>query len=86
MLDVSSAESGGRPPVTQSLSAYKINERTVSELKRILAAHKGESPVRMRVQTPAKTVLYELGFLVDPTSIASDIKGTFGPDAWQGAA
>ncbi|MET9478648.1 hypothetical protein ACFYWN_28740 [Streptomyces sp. NPDC002917] len=40
----------------------------------------------MRVQTPAKTVLYELGFLVDPTSIASDIKGTFGPDAWQGAA
>ncbi|WP_326827692.1 hypothetical protein [Streptomyces sp. NBC_01751] len=37
MLDVSSAESGGRPPVTQSLSAYKINERTVSELKRILA-------------------------------------------------
>ncbi|WP_326606499.1 hypothetical protein OG930_32820 [Streptomyces sp. NBC_01799] len=40
----------------------------------------------MRVQTPAKTVLYVLGFLVDPTSIASDIKGTFGPDAWQGAA
>ncbi|WP_406344555.1 OB-fold nucleic acid binding domain-containing protein [Streptomyces sp. NBC_01578] len=86
VLDVSSAESGGRPPVTLSFSSYKINERTVSELKRILAAHKGESPVRMRVQTPAKTVLYELGFLVDPTSIASDIKGTFGPDAWQGAA
>jgi DNA polymerase-3 subunit alpha len=86
VLDVSSAESGGRPPVTLSFPAYKINEPTVAELKRILAAHKGESPVRMRVQTPAKTVLYELGFLVDPTSVASDIKGTFGPDAWQGAA
>ncbi|MET7313252.1 DNA polymerase III subunit alpha [Streptomyces sp. NPDC005571] len=86
VLDVSSAESGGRPPVTLSFPAYKINERTVAELKRILTAHKGESPVRMRVQTPAKTVLYELGFLVDPTSVASDIKGTFGPDAWQGAA
>lgn len=86
VLDVSSAESGGRPPVTLSFPAHKINEPTVSELKRILTAHKGESPVRMRVQTPAKTVLYELGFLVDPTSIASDIKGTFGPDAWQGVA
>ncbi|MET9470501.1 MULTISPECIES: DNA polymerase III subunit alpha [unclassified Streptomyces] len=86
VLDVSSAESGGRPPVTLSFPAHKINEPTVAELKRILAAHKGENPVRMRVQTPAKTVVYELGFLVDPTSVASDIKGTFGPDAWQGAA
>ncbi|MFV5998099.1 hypothetical protein ACNPQM_38430 [Streptomyces sp. NPDC056231] len=83
---MSSAESGGRPPVTLSFPAYKINERTVAELKRILTAHKGESPVRMRVQTPTKTVLYELGFLVVPTSVASDIKGTFGPDAWQGVA
>ncbi|MFD9224536.1 DNA polymerase III subunit alpha [Streptomyces sp. NPDC060064] len=86
VLDVSSAESGGRPPVMLSFPAYKINEPTVTELKRILSAHKGESPVRMRIQTPAKTVLYELGFLVDPTSVASDIKGTFGPDAWMGVA
>ncbi|WP_371605075.1 DNA polymerase III subunit alpha (plasmid) [Streptomyces sp. NBC_01220] len=85
MLDVSSAESGGRPPVTLSFPAYRINQPTVTELKRILAAHKGETPVRMRVEAPTKTVLYELGFLVDPTSVASDIKGTFGPDAWQGA-
>ncbi|WP_405667992.1 DNA polymerase III subunit alpha [Streptomyces sp. NBC_00055] len=86
VLDVSSAESGGRPPVTLSFSSFKINERTVAELKRILTAHKGESPVRMRVQAPAKTVVYELGFLVDPTSVASDIKGTFGPEAWVGVA
>ncbi|MGW3763095.1 DNA polymerase III subunit alpha [Streptomyces sp. NPDC005131] len=84
VLDVSSAESGGRPPVTLSFPAHKINEPTVAELKRILTAHKGESPVRMRVQTPVKTVVYELGFLVDQTSVASDIKGTFGPEAWVG--
>jgi DNA polymerase-3 subunit alpha len=86
VLDVSSAESGGRPPVMLSFPAHKINEPTVAELKRILTAHKGESPVRMRVNTPAKTVVYELGFLVDPTAAASDIKGAFGPDVWMGVA
>ncbi|AJF70412.1 DNA polymerase III subunit alpha [Streptomyces vietnamensis] len=86
ILDVSSAETGGRPPVMLSFPYYKINEPTVIRLKRILSAHKGETPVRMKVQTPTKTVLYELGFLVDPTSVASDIKGTFGPDAWAGVA
>ncbi|WP_328403967.1 DNA polymerase III subunit alpha [Streptomyces sp. NBC_00390] len=85
-LDVSSAESGGRPPVMLAFPSYRVNEPAVAELKRILSAHKGESPVRMRVLTPQKTVIYELGFLVDPTSVASDIKGTFGPDVWMGVA
>ncbi|GAA2652474.1 DNA polymerase III subunit alpha [Streptomyces spororaveus] len=85
-LDISSAEHGGKPPVLLSFRSHKIHEKTVRELRRILRAHPGESPVRMRVRTPDKTVVYELGFLVDPTSVASDIKGTFGPDAWQGVA
>ncbi|WP_331745890.1 DNA polymerase III subunit alpha [Streptomyces virginiae] len=85
-LDVSSAESGRKPPVLLSFRSHKMHEKTVRELRRILKAHPGESPVRMRVQTPDKTVVYELGFLVDPPSVASDIKGTFGPDAWQGVA
>ncbi|MFF1560530.1 DNA polymerase III subunit alpha [Streptomyces sp. NPDC058279] len=83
-LDVSSAEHGGRPPVLLSFRAHRMHEKTIRELKRILQAHPGESPVRMRVQSPDKTVVYELGFLVDPPSVASDIKGTFGADAWQG--
>ncbi|WP_053691693.1 DNA polymerase III subunit alpha [Streptomyces sp. WM6372] len=85
-LDVSSAEHGGKPPVLLSFRSHKMHEKTVRELRRILKAHPGESPVRMRVQTPDKTIVYELGFLVDPPSVASDIKGTFGPDAWQGVA
>ncbi|MFJ7947820.1 DNA polymerase III subunit alpha [Streptomyces sp. NPDC096354] len=86
VLDVSSAEHGGRPPVQLSFLAHRVNEPTVQELKRILSAHKGESPVRLQVRTPVKTVVYELGFEVDPTSVASDIKGTFGTDAWLGVA
>jgi DNA polymerase III subunit alpha len=85
-VDISSAEHGGRPPVQLNFRSHKINEKSVKDLKRILTAHKGESPVRLRVQTPDKTAVYELGFLVDPLSIASDIKGTFGPDVWLGVS
>lgn len=85
-LDVSSAEHGGKPPVLLSFRSHRVHEKTVRELRRILRAHPGETPVRMRVQGPDKTIVYELGFLVDPPSVASDIKGTFGPDAWQGVA
>jgi DNA polymerase-3 subunit alpha len=85
-LDISSAEHGGRPPVQLSFRSHRVHEKTVKDLKRILSAHKGENPVRLRVLTPDKTVVYELGFLVDPPSVASDIKGTFGPDAWLGIA
>lgn len=86
VLDVSSAESGKRPPVQLALPYHRVNESNVQRLKSILAAHKGESPVRLQVRTPGKTVVYELGFLVDPASVASDIKGTFGPDTWVGVA
>ncbi|WP_329457454.1 DNA polymerase III subunit alpha [Streptomyces sp. NBC_01497] len=86
VLDVSSAESGGKPPVVLAFQSHKISEPSIAELKRILTAHRGDSPVRMRVQAPQKTVLYELGYTVDPTSVASDIKGAFGPDAWIGVA
>ncbi|MFI6686625.1 DNA polymerase III subunit alpha [Streptomyces sp. NPDC050485] len=85
-LDVSSAENGGRPPVQLFLRAHQVNPPTVQKLKGILSAHRGESPVRLQVRTPDKTVVYELGYLVDPTSVASDVKGTFGPDAWIGVA
>jgi DNA polymerase-3 subunit alpha len=86
-LDVSSAESGGKPPVQLAFREYKmLREPAVRELKRILGAHPGDSPVRVRLQGPDKTTVYELGFLVDPTSVASDIKGSFGADAWIGVA
>ena len=83
-IDISSAEHGGRPPVQLLMRAHKVNQPAVAELKRILSAHPGESPVRVRVQSPVKTTVYELGFLVNHETIASDIKGSFGAEAWLG--
>ncbi|GAA5075625.1 DNA polymerase III subunit alpha [Streptomyces similanensis] len=86
MLDVSSAEHGGRPPVRLSLPLHRISEQSVAHLKRILHAHPGDSPVHLSVHGPRKTTVYALAAQVDASSLASDIKGSFGPDAWQGVA
>jgi len=85
-LDISSAEHGGRPPVTIVLPMHRTVPPVIKELKRILKAHPGQTPIRLRAEAREKTVVYELGFLVNPDNIASDIKGSFGPDAWSGAA
>ncbi|MET7520698.1 OB-fold nucleic acid binding domain-containing protein [Streptomyces sp. NPDC005480] len=84
VLDVSSAERSGAAPVRLALPYHRINDRSVKELGRILGAHPGQSPVRLAVRGPSKTTVYELGTKVDATSVASDIKGSFGTDAWQG--
>lgn len=84
VLDVSSAEHGGRPPVRLALPSHRITERSVGELKRILADHPGDSPVHLSVRGARKTTVYALGAKVDATTIASDVKGTFGAEAWVG--
>ncbi|WP_043488442.1 MULTISPECIES: DNA polymerase III subunit alpha [Streptomyces] len=86
VLDISSAEIGGKPPVKLSLPSHRITEQSVKELKRILAAHPGDNPVHLSVRGAHKTTVYALQATVDPTTIASDVKGTFGADAWQGIA
>jgi DNA polymerase-3 subunit alpha len=86
VLDVSSAEHGGKPPVQLFLRAHKVDQPVVHELRRILRAHPGQSPVRVRVRGPQKTVVLELPFTVNSETIASDIKGSFGPEAWMGVA
>ncbi|MFB4197074.1 DNA polymerase III subunit alpha [Streptomyces carpaticus] len=85
-LDISSAEHGGKPPVLLVLPEHRINGRAIRELKRTLKAHPGDSPVRLKVEGRQKTTIFELGFLVNPENIASDIKGGFGPSAWAGIA
>ncbi|MFF0226231.1 DNA polymerase III subunit alpha [Streptomyces sp. NPDC004629] len=84
VLDISSAETGGKPPVRLALPSHRITEQSVRELKRILAAHPGESPVHLGVRDARKTTVYALRATVDPTTIASDIKATFGADTWHG--
>ncbi|RII13703.1 DNA polymerase III subunit alpha [Streptomyces sp. YIM 130001] len=84
VLDVSSAEHGAHPPIRLTLPSHRITERSVHELKRILTDHPGESPVHLTVRGPRRTTVYALAAHVDATTIASDIKGTFGPEAWTG--
>lgn len=86
VLDVSSAEHGGKPPVRLALPAHRITEQSVRELKRILADHPGDSPVHLSVRGARKTIVYALQAKVDATTVASDVKGTFGADAWAGLA
>jgi DNA polymerase-3 subunit alpha len=85
-LDISSAEHGGKPPVQLFMRSHKVNQPAIDELKRILRAHPGESPIRVRVRGPETTTVYELGFLVNHETIASDIKGSFGAETWVGVA
>jgi DNA polymerase III subunit alpha len=86
VLDVASAERTGAAPVRLALPYHHVNESTVRELQRIVGAHPGENPVHVSVRGPKKTIVYQLQSTVDANSIASDIKGSFGPDAWQGVA
>lgn len=58
----------------------------MGELKRILTDHPGETPVRLRILGTRKTTVYALQTTVNPTTVASDVKGTFGADAWVGLA
>ncbi|MFK0106439.1 DNA polymerase III subunit alpha [Streptomyces sp. NPDC091217] len=86
VLDITSAERTGAAPVQLSLPYHRINEPSIKELKRIVGAHPGDNPVRLAVRGVQKTIVYQLHTTVNATTIASDIKGSFGPDAWQGVA
>ncbi|MGW9047678.1 DNA polymerase III subunit alpha [Streptomyces lydicus] len=86
VLDVSSAEAGGRAPVQLHMPAHRVNTAAIAELKRIVVAHPGDAPVHLCVRSRQKTTVYALGALVNPATLASDIKGTFGPEAWAGIA
>ena len=84
VLDVSSAEHGGRPPVQLYFPYHKLTQPAVTELGRIVRSHPGDFPVHLRVRTPKKTTVYALAAQVNADSIASEIKGSFGQEAWQG--
>ncbi|MEI5103766.1 DNA polymerase III subunit alpha [Streptomyces sp. PmtG] len=84
VLDVSAAEHGGRPPVRLALPAHRVTADSVRELKRILAAHPGGTPVHLAVRGARKTTVYALQARVDAASLASEVKGAFGADAWVG--
>ncbi|MFI6374769.1 DNA polymerase III subunit alpha [Streptomyces sp. NPDC050546] len=86
VLDVTAAERTGAAPVQLHLPYHRINEPSIKELKRIVGAHPGDNPVHLVVRGVQKTTVYQLHKTVNASTIASDIKGSFGADAWQGVA
>jgi DNA polymerase-3 subunit alpha len=58
-LDISDAEHnpGAAPPVVLLCNVDKLNEDVISELKRTLAVHRGDTPVHLKVCYQQRTTL-----------------------------
>ncbi|MET9290645.1 DNA polymerase III subunit alpha [Streptomyces sp. NPDC003077] len=84
VLDISATEHGGRPPIRLTLPSHRVTEHSIRELKRILAAHPGDTPVHLHVRGPHTTTVYALRGTVNAATIASDVKGAFGAEGWGG--
>ncbi|MGW2541293.1 DNA polymerase III subunit alpha [Kitasatospora sp. NPDC001574] len=81
-LDISSAEHGTRPPVILTVNERQLTPKIIQELKRSLSTHKGETPVRLHLVGREKTTIFELGFLIEPEPVASEVKTYLGAGAW----
>jgi len=81
-LDITSAEHGGLTPIMITVAEHRMTSKVVAEMKQSFSSHPGQTPVRLRVEGREKTTLYELGFLIDPDTVASEIKSLLGTGVW----
>ena len=79
-LDLSTV--GTAVPLQLNLNSRHVNQQSVAELGRILAAHPGPRPVRLALREPHTRVLLDLpSHQVEYTSeLVSEIKTLFGPN------
>jgi DNA polymerase-3 subunit alpha len=81
-LDISTAQANGQTPVLIAIREDKINDELAAELKRILQAHPGSSPVHLRMDRVGRnrsTLINLTWFHVDPSSsFMGDIKSLLG--------
>ncbi|WP_017615851.1 DNA polymerase III subunit alpha [Nocardiopsis salina] len=59
ILDISHV-SDGEPPVLLTISEDRITSEMIGDLQQVLVTHKGETPVRIRVDNPVKSRIYAL--------------------------
>ncbi|WP_017608019.1 DNA polymerase III subunit alpha [Nocardiopsis xinjiangensis] len=59
ILDISHV-SDGEPPVLLTIAEERITAEMVGDLQQVLSTHKGETPVRVRVDNPRKSRIYSL--------------------------
>jgi DNA polymerase-3 subunit alpha len=83
VLDVTTAQNGGLPPVILSVREDRITPELAAELKRILQAHPGKAPVHLnltRLGRPGRLLLNLAMFSVEPgSSFMADVKSLLGP-------
>ncbi|HXA63411.1 MAG TPA: DNA polymerase III subunit alpha [Streptosporangiaceae bacterium] len=84
-LDISTVQNNGLIPVVIAVREERVNADLAAELKRILQAHPGNSPVHLRVTKPGgrRSLIVNLTyFSVDPSSsFMGDIKSLLGSTA-----
>jgi DNA polymerase-3 subunit alpha len=83
VLNVSEVSDAG-PPVTISLLANKVIPELALEMKKILSAHPGNTPVHLRLKSPGRndTVMSLPDFPVTiSSSLMGDLKGLLGASA-----
>ncbi|GAB3497821.1 DNA polymerase III subunit alpha [Nocardiopsis coralliicola] len=79
LLDIAHV-TDGPPPVLLTMDHARVDGELVEELKRILASHKGETPVTVRVDHPLRSRVYDLpGYPVEMSpAFAGDVKSLLG--------
>jgi DNA polymerase-3 subunit alpha len=85
VLDVAAAQAAGAQPVTLSIREERITPPLTEELKRILLAHPGRTPVHLNITRPGAVKPLRVNltkFTIDPTgSFMGDIKSLLGSAA-----
>jgi DNA polymerase III subunit alpha len=84
-LDMSGVQANGQTPVVISLRSDKVTPALAGEIRRILTAHPGDSPVHIRLITGRKTAVLDLvPFSVNPDNgFMGEMKSLIGSSAVQ---
>jgi DNA polymerase-3 subunit alpha len=84
-LDISGIQDDGREPVVISLREERVTRELVSELKRILTVHHGDTPVQLRVERLNRRIslveLPDYAVNINNGAFAGDIKVLLGANA-----
>ncbi|MBB6172401.1 DNA polymerase-3 subunit alpha [Nocardiopsis mwathae] len=82
ILDISHV-SEGPPPMLLTVQEKRLTPELVEELKQVLRAHRGETPLTIRVDHPVKSRVFEIpGYPIQVgPEFSGDVKSLLGPDA-----
>jgi DNA polymerase-3 subunit alpha len=83
ILDIADTDLDSNPPIVVVLSADKVTQHLLEELKMSLLRHRGDAPVQIRLRTRGGTRLLRAGdsYRVSASGeFVSEMKALLGPD------